>query len=82
MVHLSFHRNKKQLILSNYTVCGISHCQQEVDNSIIRDSKGGQIPAIPPQKTIFAAFVDDVVNDLTAAMDIVYSETKSKYVIG
>jgi hypothetical protein len=58
---------RTQLILANYTVCGISHCQIVGDNTILRNPQGGRIPSLPPEKLVFA-FVDKVVDDIIAAM--------------
>ena len=45
----------------------------------LRDLEGGYLPSLPPEKTIFAALVQNVVQDISAAMDTILQETKSKY---
>ena len=70
---------KSQLILANYTVCGVSHCQEEVDNTILIDSEMKQIPSVPSKRILFAALVKPVVKDIKAAMDDIFQRSGKKF---
>jgi hypothetical protein len=70
---------KMQLLLANYTVCGISHCQNTIDNHILLDGAGASIASLPNKKIVFAAFVQTVVNEIKAAMNAIFEETKNKF---
>ena len=66
--------HKNMLRLANFTVCGVSVCQQTVDNSFVREDSGNAQPSLPDHKVTLAAYVrpGDLDNDRFLLLVIIF----------
>ena len=66
---------QSQLVLANYTTCGVSKYQVHVDNTFLINDAGEFLPSIPPEKIVLSAFVRQAVRKIVDEMKPIEEKT-------